>query len=107
MSRVLQMLFLALFVSLAAALVAAGMARAQSLPANPGTFGAMTCQQFWYAEQQVLAEGGVCLKSERARRAFQRAGRCISSDEDILTAKARGYLAELRAAARRKHCSGF
>jgi len=79
----------------------------QSLATEPATFGAMTCQQLWYVEQQVLAEGGVCLKTERARRAFRKAGRCVSPDEDILSVKARHYLKYLRDVAQGKGCSGF
>lgn len=78
----------------------------QTLSVDPGRFGAMTCQQLWYVEQEVLAEGGVCLKTERARRAFRKSGRCISPDEDILPVKARDYLANLRGVARRKGCPG-
>ncbi len=80
---------------------------AQSLSVNPGRFGAMTCQQHWYVEQEVLAEGRVCLKSARARRAFQRAKRCISDSEAILPKKARDYLEILRQSARAKSCPGF
>jgi putative N-acetylmannosamine-6-phosphate epimerase len=79
----------------------------QSFSTNPGTFGAKTCQQLWYVEQQVLAEGRVCLKTERARRAFRRAERCISSNEAILPIKTRNYLAQLRGVGRDKGCSGF
>ncbi len=80
---------------------------AQSLSTNPGRFGAMTCHQLWYVEQQVLAEGRVCLRTDRARRAFRRAERCISDDEDILPEKARDYLETLRSVARGKGCAGF
>jgi hypothetical protein len=82
-------------------------AGAQTLSVNPGRFGAMTCQQHWYVEQEVLAEGRVCLKSERARRAFRRAERCISSSENILPVRARDYLETLRQSARAKQCPGF
>ncbi|WP_428572572.1 hypothetical protein [Roseibium sp.] len=85
----------------------ADIAWAQNLTVNPGRFGAMTCQQLWYTEQEVLAEGRVCLKSERARRAFRRAPRCISDDETILPAKVEAYLEQLRVAARKKGCQGF
>lgn len=85
-------------------------ALAQSLHVNPavdpGQFGAMTCQQLWYVEQEVLAAGRVCLSSERARRAFRRAERCISSDEDILPPDTRDYLGHLRSVARDKGCEG-
>ncbi len=80
---------------------------AQSFPTPVGNLGAKTCQQLWYVEQQVLSEGRVCLRTERARRAFRRAERCISPDEDILPSATRTYLAELRATARRKGCRGF
>jgi hypothetical protein len=82
-------------------------AGAQSLLVNPGRFGAMTCQQLWYTEQEVLAEGRVCLATERARRAFRRADQCISDDEAILPEKTQDYLQTLRKAARGKGCSGF
>lgn len=85
----------------------AATARAQMLTVDPGRFGAMTCQQLWYTEQEVLAEGRVCLKTERARRAFRRAPRCISDDETILPAKVEDYLAVLRRSARDKGCAGF
>jgi len=93
--------------AIAAALLAAFPAMGQSLSTNPGNFPGMTCQQLWYIEQEVLAEGRVCLTTERARRAFRRAGRCISSDETILPRKAQDYLEQLRIAARKKGCSGF
>jgi hypothetical protein len=79
----------------------------QSFPTNPGRFGAMTCQQLWYVEQEVLAEGRVCLKTERARRAFRRAKRCISNSETILPGKTKDYLTKLRRTARDKGCQGF
>ena len=82
-------------------------ASSQTLSVDPGRFGAMTCQQLWYVEQEVLAEGRVCLKTERARRAFRRAERCISPDEDILPLKARTYLETLRETARGRGCTGF
>ncbi|WP_305988615.1 hypothetical protein [Roseibium sp. MMSF_3544] len=80
---------------------------AQSLSTNPARFTAMTCQQLWYVEQQTLAEGRVCLQSERAKRAFSRADRCISSNEKILPAKAQNYLGQLRQVGRQKGCAGF
>ncbi|WP_068416050.1 hypothetical protein [Labrenzia sp. OB1] len=91
---------------LAVALTAFPVA-AQSLSTNPANFPGMTCQQLWYIEQQLLAESRVCLQSERARRAFRRAERCISSDEAILPKKALDYLEQLRNAARNKGCAGF
>ncbi|WP_298986996.1 hypothetical protein [uncultured Roseibium sp.] len=98
---------LALSLVLLTGLAAGASAIAQSLSTNPGRFGAMTCQQLWYVEQEVLAEGRVCLKTQRARRAFSRAERCISNDEDILPTKARDYLENLRSVARGKSCRGF
>lgn len=83
------------------------LASAQSLSTNPANFRGMPCQQLWYVEQEVLAEGRVCLKTARARRAFSRAERCISADESILPRKARDYLGQLRQTARDKGCSGF
>ncbi|MEM9635524.1 MAG: hypothetical protein AAGA50_29650 [Pseudomonadota bacterium] len=96
------LLFFALFIGEEATL-----ASAQSLSTNPANFRGMTCQQLWYVEQEVLAEGRVCLKTERARRAFSRAERCISADESILPRKARDFLSQLRQVARDKGCSGF
>jgi hypothetical protein len=87
--------------------LSASVAAPQSLSVNPGRFGAMTCQQLWYVEQEVLAEGRVCLRTERARRAFRRAERCISDDEAILPEKALEYLDVLRRTARDKGCGGF
>ncbi|QFT31844.1 hypothetical protein FIV00_15230 [Labrenzia sp. THAF82] len=98
---------LTLWLILLTGLAEGSTAIAQSLSTNPGRFGAMTCQQLWYVEQEVLAEGRVCLKTERARRAFSRAERCISDDEDILPTRARGYLETLREVARGKNCRGF
>jgi len=89
------------------AILSASAAASQSLSVDPGRFGAMTCQQFWYVEQEVLAEGRVCLRTERARRAFRRAERCISDDETILPERAQHYLEVLRHAARDKGCAGF
>jgi len=84
-----------------------GAAQAQTLTVNPGRFGAMTCQQLWYTEQEVLAAGRVCLRTERARRAFRRSDTCISDDEAILPPKTQDYLLTLRKAAREKNCPGF
>jgi len=91
---------------LAAALLSslAGGEAAQATTVNPSRFGAMTCQQLWYVEQETLAEGRVCLTTERARRAFRRAPRCISSDETILPPGTRDYLIALREVARQKQC---
>ena len=88
-------------------LMGVSCASAQSLSTNPANFRGMPCQQLWYVEQEVLAEGRVCLKTERARRAFSRAERCISGSESILPKKARDYLAELRSVARNKRCPEF
>jgi len=93
--------------ALALASLVVGASQAQTLSVDPGRFGAMTCQQLWYTEQEVLAEGRVCLRSERARRAFRRAKRCISDDETILPAKVESYLEELRGSARDKGCAGY
>ncbi|MEO1112681.1 MAG: hypothetical protein AAFY05_10125 [Pseudomonadota bacterium] len=80
---------------------------AQVFKTDPARFGAMTCQQLWYVEQETLAEGRVCLISERAKRAFRRAERCISSSESILPKATRTYLDQLRRGARSKGCAGF
>ncbi|MEM8703222.1 MAG: hypothetical protein AAGF82_15455 [Pseudomonadota bacterium] len=80
---------------------------AQVFKTDPARFSAMTCQQLWYVEQETLAEGRVCLTSERARRAFRRAERCISSSESILTKATRTYLERLRSVARSKGCAGY
>lgn len=78
--------------------------QAQNMSRNPSTFGTMLCRQFWYLENKILATGRVCLKSDRARRAFSKADPCISDDEDILPARVRDYLSKLRAAADAKGC---
>lgn len=78
--------------------------QARNMQRNPSTFGTMLCRQFWYLENKILAEGRVCLKSERARRAFKSAKPCISDDETILPRRVRDYLAELRKAAAKKGC---
>lgn len=91
-------------------LLIAGMTQslnAQVFKTNPARFGAMTCQQLWYVEQETLAEGRVCLTSERAKRAFRRAERCISSSETILPKTTRAYLDQLRSVARSKACAGY
>ncbi|MCV0429299.1 MAG: hypothetical protein K5905_27945 [Roseibium sp.] len=88
-------------------LFSAPLALAQSLSINPANFRGMPCQQLWYVEQEVLAEGRVCLKTVRAQRAFSRAERCISSSESILPEKARDYLGELRNVAKDKRCPEF
>lgn len=79
----------------------------QTFTTDPGRFGAMTCQQLWYLEQKTLAEGRVCPSSERAKRAFRRADRCISSSEAILPNETQDYLTKLRNVARGKGCAGF
>jgi hypothetical protein len=78
--------------------------QARNMSRNPSTFGTMLCRQFWYLENKILATGRVCLKSDRARRAFSKADPCISDDEDILPGRVRDYLAKLRAAADVKGC---
>ncbi|WP_346895168.1 hypothetical protein [uncultured Roseibium sp.] len=78
--------------------------QARNMQRSPSTFGTMLCRQFWYLENKILAEGRVCLKSDRARRAFKRAKPCISDDERILPRRVRDYLAELRKAAAKKGC---
>lgn len=91
-------------------LLIAGMTKslnAQVFKTDPARFGAMTCQQLWYVEQETLAEGRVCLTSERAKRAFRRAERCISSSESILPKATRTYLDQLRNSARSMGCAGF
>lgn len=87
---------------------ASAMPAGAQMPAvDPARFGALTCQQFWYAEQETLADGRVCLRTERARRAFNRWQKCISDDEAILPKRARAYLQQLRTAARERGCRGF
>lgn len=76
---------------------------AEALP-NVSSLGVLTCQQLWYLEQQVLAEGRVCLKSARARNAFRSAPRCISGEERILPLETQTYLAHVREASRTKRC---
>jgi hypothetical protein len=89
-------------------LIAASAAGAQEFSPNVSSLGSLTCQQLWYLEHEVLAEGRVCLKSARARHAFQnRAKRCLSDEERILPARVRGYLAEIRKTGRAKNCPGF
>ncbi|WP_346909626.1 hypothetical protein [uncultured Roseibium sp.] len=78
--------------------------QARNMQRNPSTFGTMLCRQFWYLENKILAEGRVCLKSDRARRAFKTAKPCISDDENVLPRRVRDYLAELRRAAAKKGC---
>ena len=103
----MQKFCLGLFVTLSMTLLVAVATAAQPMATNPARFGAMTCQQLWYLEQGVLAEGKVCLKSDRARRAFQRAGKCIASDEAILSSAERDYLSKLRDVGKGKGCPGF
>ncbi len=76
---------------------------------NPSlsSLGALTCQQLWYLEQEVLAENRVCLKDERAQRAFRNASPCISSNEGILSGKIKNYLAEVRKTGQAKNCPEF
>ena len=71
----------------------------------PSSFPSMTCQQLWYLEHKVLAEGRVCLRSDRARRAFRNAPRCISPDERILSENEQDYLKQLRKVLKRKKCA--
>ncbi|MEP5810926.1 MAG: hypothetical protein ABJL55_11825 [Roseibium sp.] len=71
------------------------------------SLGVMTCQQLWYVEQEVLAEGRICPKSERAQQAFASNKNCISGDERILPNKVLEYLEAVRNVARSKTCSGF
>ena len=78
--------------------------QARNMQRNPSTFGTMLCRQFWYLENKILAEGRVCLTSERARRAFRNAKPCISDEETILPRRVRDYLADLRRAAAKKGC---
>lgn len=72
--------------------------------AEANRFGSMTCQQLWYMEQEVLAKGRVCLKSNRATRAFQREKKCISDDERILPPEKKERLHMIRTTAENKKC---
>lgn len=78
--------------------------QAMNLRRDPLTFGSMDCQQIWYLENKILADGRICLTSERARRAFRLAKRCISEEERILPKQVKDYLALLRSTARGKGC---
>lgn len=78
--------------------------QALNLGRDPLTFGSMDCQQIWYLENKILADGRICPSSERARRAFRAAKRCISDEERILPKQVKDYLALLRSTARRKGC---
>ncbi len=90
---------------LAALLLWPPVVHSQEFTPNESSLGSLTCQQLWYVEQEVLANGGVCLKSKRARNAFRRARPCISNEESILPAYARAYLAAVRKTASRKKCA--
>ena len=78
--------------------------QARNMQREPSTFGTMLCRQFWYLENKILAEGRVCLRSDRARRAFKSAKPCISDDERILPERVRDYLQKLRRAEAGKGC---
>jgi len=79
--------------------------QALNLRRDPSTFGSMDCQQIWYLENKILADGRICLSSERARRAFRSAKRCISDEERILPKQVQDYIALLRTTAHRKGCA--
>ncbi len=95
LSLILPLLALAGFVS---------PEQARNMQREPSTFGTMLCRQFWYLENKILAEGRVCLRSDRARRAFKSAKPCISDDERILPERVRDYLQKLRRAEADKGC---
>ncbi|MEP3429693.1 MAG: hypothetical protein ABJN98_13495 [Roseibium sp.] len=82
-------------------------ATAKEFSNNFSSLGVMTCQQLWYIEQEVLAEGRICPKSERARRTFSSKKKCISEDERILPDKVLEYLDAVRDVGKSKSCSGF
>lgn len=82
-------------------------AAARDLSNNFSSLGVMTCQQLWYIEQEVLAEGRICSNSERARRTFSSKKKCISGDERILPDKVLEYLDTVRDVGKSKSCSGF
>jgi len=64
----------------------------------------LTCQQLWYLDAKIRADGGVCPATAREKRAFGSAGRCASQSEDILPMKVRTYLTTLRGVRRAKGC---
>jgi hypothetical protein len=92
-------------IALVALLLWPPVVHSQEFTPNKSSLGSLTCQQLWYVEQEVLAEGRVCLKSRRAQNAFKRAKPCISDEERILPAKARDYLSAVRKTATLKKCS--
>ncbi|OJJ11556.1 hypothetical protein BKI51_07380 [Alphaproteobacteria bacterium AO1-B] len=92
-------------IALVALLLWPPVVHSQEFTPNKSSLGSLTCQQLWYVEQEVLAEGRVCLKSRRAQNAFKRAKPCISDEERILPAKARDYLSAVRETATFKKCS--
>jgi hypothetical protein len=95
------------------ALLIPGTARASALTPElvaamrmpPERFTTLSCRRLWYLEHEVLAAGRVCPKSERARRTFVSAPKCISSMERILPSSVRRYLDSVRATARAKSCA--
>ncbi|WP_417671503.1 hypothetical protein [Roseibium sp.] len=76
----------------------------QAMRKDPARLQTMPCRGLWYLEQKVLAAGRICLRTERARRAFKSARRCISDDEAVLPAEAQDYLASVRRARLEKRC---
>lgn len=74
---------------------------------DAASFGALTCQQLWYLEQEQLADGRVCLKTNRARQAFRSSKPCLSDDERILPRADKERLKAIRSTARSKGCQGF
>ncbi len=92
-------------IALVALLLWLPVVHSQEFTPNKSSLGSLTCQQLWYVEQEVLAEGRVCLKSQRAQNAFKRAKPCVSYEERILPAKVRDYLSAVRETATLKKCS--
>jgi len=64
----------------------------------------LTCDQLWYLREKIRADGGICPRDERARRAFFRTRTCISPDERVLPAEVRTYLDAVRKAEQARAC---
>lgn len=90
------------FVAVALSALMPLTAHAQTV--DDASLAALTCQQLWYLENEVLAENRVCLTSERARRAFRSAAPCVSSDERILPPEVKRTITSIRRVAGGKGC---
>ncbi len=98
MSRMRRFGLAAVFLGLALSVQAQNSAQAQE-------FGAMSCEELWYARNELYKEAGFCFRTARAISAFGNAG-CLYDDMGSvpLSPGARRSVAAIQTWERRRAC---